>query len=545
MSLKTFFSDILRPSRRQEKADAQTKSRRTPEQIAEIRGAMRDAIVNAKYDSTQKTLENERHWQWADHLAADSSLNPWVRERLRTQSRYELQENNSYGHGIAQTVVTDTIGTGPRLQVTEFSKSENQQIEQAWQRWTAATGFNDNLVTTRLARLIDGETVNRFINNLTVDDPVQLDLQLIECDQLRSPQFELQLSETYVDGVHLDRFGNPYAYDILKRHPGAMYWTSVDMWAYDTYNYDQVIHSFRKNRPGQHRGVPEFAPALPLFAFLRRFTLATVAAAETAASVSQVVQTDAPIPEELEDEYTVNTFEKWMDAIPIERNSATVLPNQWKLMQFAAEHPTTTFAMFKREIVAEIARSICVPVNVGMLDSGNSNFSSAKFDWLGYERKVRCDQDSIARNEVDRVFAEWIVEASLLGVISTRPANKVLRLFDQYGRRGIASQIQHAWYWDGMRSADENDAANAQQTRLQNGTTHRAMEYQLQGKDIDVEDEKAAEGFGMTVQEYRQRVAASIFSNGNITDMNPEEGNGDSSQESQSSSPAQAVAATL
>ena len=41
-----------------------------------------------------------------------------VRIELRSQSRYELHENNSYGKGLVNTLVTDTIGTGPRLQVT-------------------------------------------------------------------------------------------------------------------------------------------------------------------------------------------------------------------------------------------------------------------------------------------------------------------------------------------------------------------------------------------------------------------------------------------
>jgi capsid protein len=427
-----------------------------------------------------------------------------------------LHENNSYGRGLVETVVTDTIGTGPRLQVAQFQQSINQQIEEAWQRWSCAVAFTDKLCTIRTAKLVDGEHVIRFISNLNLDDPVMLDLQLIEADQLRSPAFELQVSETYVDGVHLDRFGIPYAYDILKHHPGASYWTSADMWAYDTYAYEQIIHGFKQIRPGQHRGVPEFAPALPLFAFLRRFTLATVSAAETAASVSQVVETDAPIPEELESEYAAASFEKYLDSIPIDRNSATVLPNMWKLKQFAAEHPTTTYKMFKRELISEIARCLCVPANVATADSGESNFSSAKFDWLGYERTIKKEQRYLGRTVADRVFAEWLVEAALVGAIPARAANWVLREVDNWGKRGLANRLKHDWYWDGMRDADAKDAADAQRVNLQNGTTHRARIYREQGLDIEVEDDIAAATFGMTKEEYREVVVSSIFTNGNL-----------------------------
>ncbi len=487
----------------------------SPERMDDVALSMR-SILRGSYDSVSRTPENARHWAWADNLSADASLVPEVRIRLRSQSRYELIENNSYGRGMVDTVVTDTVGTGPRLQMQQFRFSTNQEIEKAWYRWSLAVGLCEKLQTIRSAKLVDGEVVIRFVNNLTVEDAVQLDIQLIECDQLRSPQFELQISENYVDGVHLDRFGNPYAYDILQHHPGANYWNSVDLYAHDTYGYDQIIHAFTPTRPGQHRGVAEFAPALPLFAFLRRFTLATVSAAETAASVSQVIETDAPLPEELEEQYAATSFDKYLDTIPVDRNSATVLPNMWKLRQFSAEHPTTTYKMFKRELISEIGRTLCIPCNIATGDSGESNYSSARFDWLGYERKIKTEQSYLSHRVLDRIFAEWLVEASLTGSIPKSAANVVLADFDRYGKRGMANRVEHSWYWDGMRDADAKDAANAQKVRLQNGSTQRAREYALQGLDIEVEDAKAAAGFGVTLGEYRQAVMASVFTNGNM-----------------------------
>lgn len=490
-----------------------------------VRAAMNDtelaiaarSVIEASFDSVARTRENARHWQWADNLSADASLRPDVRIALRSQSRYELHENNSIGRGLVETLVTDTIGDcGPRLQVIQFSKKINREIEKAWHRWCNATGFIEKLETNQTACITDGEALIRFINNVTIEDPVTLDIQLIECDHLRSPQFELEVSDVYVDGVHLDRFGNPYAYDLLRHHPGADYWHGVDQFSYDTYSHTQVIHTFKQIRPGQHRGVPEFAPALPLFAFLRRFTLATVSAAETAASVSQVVESDSPIPEELEEEYAAATFEKFLDTIPIDRNSATVLPNMWKLKQFAAEHPTTTYKMFKRELINEIARCVLVPTNIAMADSQDSNMSSARFDWLGYERKVRKRQAAIARRILDRVFGEWLIEAALVGAIPATAANYILRQFQRWGPRGISNNVEHSWSWNNLRDADQKDAADSQRVKLQNGTTHRAKEYSQEGLDIEIEDQRAAETFGCTVEEYRRAVMASIFTNGNL-----------------------------
>ena len=63
---------------------------------------------------------------------------------------------------------------------------------------------------------------------------------------------------------------------------------------FDRIAAEAVIHWFRADRPGQHRGLPEITPALPLFAQLRRYTLAVIGAAETAADFAAVLFTDAP-----------------------------------------------------------------------------------------------------------------------------------------------------------------------------------------------------------------------------------------------------------
>ena len=94
-----------------------------------------------------------------------------------------------------------------------------------------------------------------------------------------------------VDGIIFDRFSNPTIYHVLKQHPG-------DMWVLNSFEKEDIfaedmIHLFRRVRPGQARGIPEVTPALPLFADLRRYTYATIKAAEIAADFAAVIQTAA------------------------------------------------------------------------------------------------------------------------------------------------------------------------------------------------------------------------------------------------------------
>jgi capsid protein len=61
---------------------------------------------------------------------------------------------------------------------------------------------------------------------------------------------------------------------------------------YDRLPADSVIHWFRTDRPGQRQGLPDILPALPLFAQLRRYTLAVIAGAESAANIAVLMKTN-------------------------------------------------------------------------------------------------------------------------------------------------------------------------------------------------------------------------------------------------------------
>ena len=118
-----------------------------------------------------------------------------------------------------------------------------------------------------------------------------------------------------------------------------------------------MIHYFRADRPGQSRGIPEITPALPLFAQLRRYTLAVLAAAETAADFAAVLYTDAPANGE------ADPVEP-MDLVELERRMATVLPGGWKLGPDPGRATGDDLREFKKEILNEIARCLNMPFNV-------------------------------------------------------------------------------------------------------------------------------------------------------------------------------------
>ena len=84
-----------------------------------LRNERRERNIKARYDAAQWTKDNADYWINADYLAPNASNDEQVRARLRSRSRYECVENNSYMKGIVTTLANDFICSGARIQFTD------------------------------------------------------------------------------------------------------------------------------------------------------------------------------------------------------------------------------------------------------------------------------------------------------------------------------------------------------------------------------------------------------------------------------------------
>ncbi len=435
-----------------------TARRSAPETVDALIRAQGGRRVRAKYDAAQTTEDNRRHWAQADNLAADASNSAQVRRILRSRARYEVA-NNSYARGIVLTLANDVIGTGPTLQMLSDNPDTNRLIEREFARWATAVRLAEKLRTMRVARAQDGEAFGVLFTNDGLPTTVKLDLRLIESDQVATPTLS-PLQPNAVDGIVLDSFGSPVEYHVLKQHPGAVV-TTVTL-EYDRFPGESVIHWFRCDRPGQHRGVPDITPALPLFAQLRRYTLAVIDAAESAANWAIIMKTTAPPSGEAAEVDPGVTME-------VERNMAMFAPEGWEPAQMKAEQPATGYGEFKHEILNEIARCLNMPYNIAACNSSQYNYASGRLDHQTYYKSIRVEQDHIEAVILDRILKAWLTEAAMA-------------LEDLHGV-AVEDLLPHQWFWDGHEHVDPAKEANAQETRLRNNTTTLAIEYARQGLD--------------------------------------------------------------
>lgn len=427
----------------------------------------RQATLRASYDAAQTTDANERHWSWADSLSARSANSLEVRRTLRERARYE-SANNSYCRGIVLTLANNLVGPGPRLQVTGPDEVANRQIEAAWAAWARAIRLADKLRTMKQAKTVDGEGFALLVTNPMLPTSVQLDLRLIEADQVASPFFRATGPGDYVDGIEFDPFGNPAVYHVLKNHPGATtFWASS--WGYDRLPARSVLHWFRADRPGQARGIPEYTPALPLFAQLRRFTLATLAAAETAANFAALIKTSAP--PYTGSEQAQGGQQGDHPAFEIERGMMTFLPEGWEPSQLKAEHPATTYEMAVWCILREICRCLNVPLNIALGDSSKSNFSSARLDHLVYRQSVGVEREDCEREVLEPALGAWLDEAT-----------RIPKLLPP-GTPPVAAALLHTWHWPAWEPIDPKVEAETEQVRMAAGTGTLAEFAGAHGQD--------------------------------------------------------------
>jgi lambda family phage portal protein len=332
-----------------------------------------------------------------------------------------------------------------------------------------------------MAECQDGEGFIILAQNPNLRSDVKLDLQLVEADRVTDD--ELQSDERSVDGITFDQFGNPKTYKVLKSHPGG-----TDSFGSESVivQAENMIHVFRQDRPEQHRGIPEITSALPLFAHLRRFTLAVVSAAEAAADFAGVLYTDAPANGEAD-------AVEAMDSIQLERNMLLTMPGGWKMAQVDPKQPVTTYGEFKREILNEISRCLNIPFNIAAGNSSGYNYASGRLDHQTYYKAIKVDRAHMEEIILDRILESWLNEWRLLKKRTLDFCN-----------------CRHVWFWDGQEHVDPQKEANAQAVRLQSRTTSLASEYAKQGKDWETElrqiarEKELMEELGIATEEIKQ-----------------------------------------
>lgn len=364
-------------------------------------------FLRAKYDAAQTAIGNELHWSRADQLDPNGANSLSVRQKLRSRSRYEVVENNSYLKGVFLTICNDFVGAGPRIQITDsrLTKERRRFIEMQYQKRAKLIKLRQKLWRLKMDKSVAGEGCAVAFFNPTINHGVQLDWELVETDQFSHGGETIKPQE--VDGVRFDQHFQPEKYHVLNQHPGAaMFLLPGNPLGGRWVDARHVIHWFRRDR-GWLRGIPETVPALPLCAILRRYTLAVLYSAEFAANVGGVLETEGPPHGQFWEKLDSLGAALGGDAFPTESNMFVTLPWGAKLKQIDAKHPMQVYDIFVNAILREIFRCLLIPYNRGVGSSKDSNMASGVVDEQTYKGSVIQERYDCEDEVLDKDVRLW------------------------------------------------------------------------------------------------------------------------------------------
>jgi len=453
-------------------------------------------VIHASYDAARDGNETVNIWLNADAYDADTSNSLVVRSKLRRRSRYE-RANNGDACGVNRTDSCYVIGIGPMLRMKTGSKGMNRMVEARWKDWSKAVKFNRKLRTARKAKETDGEVFLQFFFNPNLKGAVKLDFRVLECDRVTAPVMT-PMSERYIDGARFDEYGNPESYDVLRSHPGSAFYAPTGRQDYDTVPAKWMCHWYGEDRPEQHRGVPTGSSTLNLYATGRRYREAVLAAAETAADFSVLLEMgEAESGPDVAAPFT---------SLPIDKRMITALPGGSKASQMRAEHPSTTYEGFTRSIKSDAARPHSQPFNIAAADSSGYSFSGGKLDHHTFYVFVSVERQECEDLVLDFAFPLWFEEA--VGVYGWT--------FDR------EPAPRHEWGWPAMPKIDDVKVSNSRKTDLASGVGSLGRFYQEDGQDYEDQVEVMAQEYGISVDEMKLRLLAANFPKGAAAEDPPD-----------------------
>lgn len=438
-------------------------------------------LVKANYDAAQTGVMNMSYWANADGLSADEANSPEVRRVLRNRAEYELT-NNSYLSAMVGTLGAAVIGSGPRLQFQDEDEDVNDQVERLYNDWYQGWGGPDKVLAAYNSSTGKGEAFLIERNSFNSRSPVMLDYWLV--DPARCTSGFNNNTLTNIDGVLIDDMGSVTGYTFSRRNPGDRFGIVTLLNANDLLEFpaDQVLHFFKIVRPEQHRGIPEITSALPIGSKRRAWVQATLEAAKSAANISGVIHsTGGPYTDDLSDggETGEDEFQE-QESFTLENGQMVIMPKGWDMNQVKAEHPGTTFPEFKKELIAEEARSLGMPYNVAAGTSEGFNFASGRLDSMSFDKDVFIRQSQVNRRINDPMFTRWFREA------------RTIPLFLPEKVRIPGYVPRYGWFYDGKTTIDEQKKANADEKNLRNGVANHPSLYAAQGLDYRTEFKKIA-----------------------------------------------------
>jgi lambda family phage portal protein len=321
-------------------------------------------------------------------------------ETLRNRSR-DLVRNTPYATKAVHTIVSNVVGTGIML---KFPDSET--LQQRFKDWAENPKSCDQYGSQ------DFYSLQALIFRTIVESGEVLILKRRHLDGIRlevlEPDFldltKIDATGRIRDGIEYDEKNQVIGYWMWEQHPGSKFAYAKTTRKSVFIPASEVIHRFKKERPGQTRGVPWLAPAMIRLRDYDDYEDAQLQRQKIAACfVGFITDSEQPLTQS-----STSEEEKKPISERFQPGAWEVLP-PGKDIKFAVPPGVgTDYDPYVRRQLLSIAAALGISYEALTGDLSNVNFSSGRMGWIEFHRSIELWRWHTVIPTLDDVIAWWL-----------------------------------------------------------------------------------------------------------------------------------------
>ena len=379
------------------------------------RARARHALQLTRSYEGAKTGRRTGGWS-TNGTSANAEIGPAL-STLRNRSR-SLARDNPYAAKAMTAWVANIVGTGI---IAKFSAGQD-----LWDKWIKecdADGqfdFYGLIALIERARFESGEVLIRLRWRRPEDGlTVPLQLQVLEPDYLASFKNERLANGGWIfNGIEFDALGKRAAYWLYSNHPGDAAPILMNLFP-SRVPAEDVIHYYKKTRPGQVRGVPDLHPVLLKMRDLDDYQEAELVRKGIEACFAAFVTTDDE-SKSLGETSTEDTTQH-----RIENLGAGMIQylKRDETVTFGQPHPMSGYKEFTDDHRLAVAAGAGVTFEQLTGNLSQVNYSSIRAGTLEFRRA--CDQHqwlNLIPSVCDKIARAFLTAATLGGKLTNAKA---------------------------------------------------------------------------------------------------------------------------
>jgi lambda family phage portal protein len=418
------------------------------------------------------------HRRPANRPADFELMGPFGNRKMRAWAR-DLVRNNAYAWGVIDTIVASVVGTGIKAQsAVETQDGEDVELvnelrDNLWAKWCQnceLTGqYNFDEVQAIVQREI-AEAGECLVHLVTVPleyrgikRPIPLALELIEADRLAEDrdtyQFANATGTRIMQGVELDELGIAVAYWIYPTHPEDITHYRREPVRIPAAN---ILHLYRRDRIGQHRGVTWFAPVVTGIRDLGLYLDNEMQAGAVGACFSAAITSETPItglnpPSTAEGtDHSGNRYDYLEPGMIMRLN-----PGE-SITQVNPSRPNSNAEPWINMMLRQIAVGTGLSYEIVARDFSQTNYSSNRASQLEDRRRFRRWQQYLINHLCKPVWESFCYASAISGNVAFP---SVAQLVEDFERYAPAEFMPQSWEW--VDPATEQSSSQAAITAMQ------------------------------------------------------------------------------